>query len=122
MAGSQTDGTNFVVMSKNTQFSQKTYEVSDSFPYGWVNEKWKEGFHVTSLASVNKNRWTVVMSREAPYIEQCVEIDFQYPNDGIQYRWEVGFRITACAASSEQVVVILSISLGRPNNETQDPI
>lgn len=122
MAGSQTDGTNLVIMSKNTQFSQQSYKVSDFFPYKWINKKWKEGFYVTSLASANENRWAVVMSRGAPYIEQCVEIDFQYPSEGIHYRWDAGFRITACAATSEQVALILSIPRRRPNDETQETL
>ena len=121
MAGSH-EGTSLVIMSKNTVYTQQSYKVSDFFPYKWISKKWKEGFYVTSITSAGNNRWAVVMSRGAPYLDQCVEIDFQYPSEGIHYRWDAGFRITSCAATSEQVAVILSIPTRRPNDETQETL
>ena len=121
MAGSQ-EGSSLVVMSKNTPYSQQSYKVSDFFPYKWISKKWKEGFYVTSATSANNNRWAVVMSRGAPYLGQCVEIDFQYPSEGIHYRWDDGYRITSCAATSEQVALILSIPTRRPADETQETL
>jgi hypothetical protein len=44
-------------------------QVSDSFPFKWINKKWKEGFYVTSMAT-SHTRWAVVMSRNAGYIDQ----------------------------------------------------
>jgi hypothetical protein len=76
--------------------------VSDSFPFKWINKKWKEGFHVTSMAT-SHTRWAVVMSRNAGFIDQCVELDFQYPSEGIHRRWDGGFRITSCASTPDQV-------------------
>ena len=64
-------------------------QVSDSFPFKWINKKWKEGFYVTSMAT-SHTRWAVVMSRNAGYIDQCVELDFQYPSEGIHRRWDAG--------------------------------
>jgi len=121
MAGSR-EGTSLVVMSKNTLYSQQSYKVSEFFPYKWIAKKWKEGFYVTSLTSANGNRWAVVMSRGAPYLEQCVELDFQYPSEGIHYRWDAGYRITSCAATADQVALILSIPRNRPNDETQETL
>jgi hypothetical protein len=43
MAGSAT-GSSLVVMSKGTPYTQQSYKVSDSFPFKWINKKWKEGF------------------------------------------------------------------------------
>lgn len=43
--------------------------MSDSFPFKWINKKWKEGFYVTSMAT-SHTRWAVVMSRNAGYIDQ----------------------------------------------------
>ena len=45
-------------------------QVSDSFPFKWINKKWKEGFYVTSMAT-SHTRWAVVMSRNAGYIDQA---------------------------------------------------
>ena len=44
-------------------------QVSDSFPFKWINKKWKEGFYVTSMAT-SHTRWAVVMSRNAGFIDQ----------------------------------------------------
>lgn len=122
MAGSHSEGASLVVMSKNTQYTQQSYKVSEFFPYKWITKKWKEGFYVTSIASANNNRWAVVMSRGAPFMDQCVEIDFQYPSEGIHYRWDAGYRITACAATSDQVALILSIPRKLPTDETQETL
>lgn len=45
-------------------------QVSDSFPFKWINKKWKEGFYVTSMAT-SHTRWAVVMSRNAGFIDQA---------------------------------------------------
>lgn len=52
-----------------TQYSQQSYKVSDSFPFKWINKKWREGFHVTSMATAG-SRWGVVMSRNAGFSDQ----------------------------------------------------
>jgi hypothetical protein len=44
--------------------------VSDSFPFKWINKKWKEGFYVTSMAT-SHTRWAVVMSRNAGFVDQA---------------------------------------------------
>lgn len=121
MAGSG-GGSSLIVMSKNTLYSQQSYKVSDTFPYEWISRKWEEGLYVTSLTSASTNRWVVVMSRGASYIEQCVEIDFQYPSEGIQYRLDAGYRITSCAATADQVAMILSIPTRCPADETQETL
>ncbi|XP_039853809.1 casein kinase 1-like protein HD16 [Panicum virgatum] len=70
-------------MSLETPYSQQSCKVSESFPYKWINKKWKEGFHVTSMATAGY-RWGVVMSRNSRYSNQVVELDFLYPSKGIQ--------------------------------------
>jgi hypothetical protein len=50
---------------------QRYNKVSDSFPFKWINKKWKEGFYVTSMAT-SGTRWAVVMSRNAGFVDQCV--------------------------------------------------
>ena len=72
-----------------TKYLCSTLQVSDSFPFKWINKKWKEGFYVTSMAT-SHTRWAVVMSRNAGFIDQCVELDFQYPSEGIHRRWDAG--------------------------------
>jgi len=59
----------FQMNYEGTQYTQQSYKVSDSFPFKWINKKWREGFHVTSMATAG-NRWGVVMSRNSGYSEQ----------------------------------------------------
>ena len=72
IAGSD-NGSSLVVMSKGTSYSQQSYKVSDSFPYKWINKKWKEDFHVTSMTTAG-NRWGVIMSRNSGFSDQ-VSVD-----------------------------------------------
>ena len=58
-----------LALFSGTPYSQQSYKVSESFPFKWINKKWKEGFHVTSMTTAG-NRWGVVMSRNAGYSEQ----------------------------------------------------
>lgn len=44
-------------------------QVSDTFPFEWIKKKWKEGFHVTSIATAG-SQWAVVMSRGTSYLNQ----------------------------------------------------
>lgn len=92
MTGS-TDFSSLVVMSKGTKFTQQSYKVAETFPFEWIKKKWKEGFHITSLATGGGDKspqWAVVMSRSAGFNEQCIELDFQYPSEGIHRRWDAG--------------------------------
>ncbi|KAG5566191.1 hypothetical protein RHGRI_001956 [Rhododendron griersonianum] len=115
------NGSSLVVMSKGTQYSQQSYKVSDSFPFKWINKKWREGFHVTSMATAG-TRWAVVMSRNAGYSDQVVELDFLYPSEGIHKRWDTGYRITSTAATWDQTALILSIPRRKPGDETQETL
>ncbi|OMP03391.1 hypothetical protein COLO4_10448 [Corchorus olitorius] len=120
IAGS-TSGSSLVVMSKGTQYTQQSYKVSDSFPFKWINKKWREGFYVTSMATAG-SRWGVVMSRNAGFSDQVVELDFLYPSEGIHRRWDGGYRITSTAATSDQAALILSIPKRKPGDETQETL
>ncbi|KAK1390745.1 Casein kinase I [Heracleum sosnowskyi] len=114
-------GSSLVVMSKGTQYSQQSYKVSESFPFKWINKKWREGFHVTSMATAG-TRWGVVMSRNAGFSDQVVELDFLYPSEGIHRRWDAGYRITSTAATHDQSALILSIPRRKPGDETQETL
>ncbi|XP_065861739.1 casein kinase 1-like protein HD16 isoform X1 [Euphorbia lathyris] len=116
-----TNGSSLVVMSKGTQYTQQSYKVSDSFPFKWINKKWREGFHVTSMATAG-SRWGVVMSRNAGFSDQVVELDFLYPSEGIHRRWDNGFRITSTAATFDQAALILSVPRRKPGDETQETL
>jgi hypothetical protein len=58
-----------VFCSPGTQYAQQSYKVSDTFPFKWINKKWKEGFYVTAMATAG-SRWAVVMSRNAGFTSQ----------------------------------------------------
>lgn len=59
-----------------TSYTQQSYKVSDSFPFKWINKKWREGFYVTSMATAG-SRWGVVMSRNAGFSDQVsVSVDW----------------------------------------------
>ncbi|GKV27173.1 hypothetical protein SLEP1_g36375 [Rubroshorea leprosula] len=115
------NGSSLVVMSKGTQYLQQSYKVSDSFPFKWINKKWREGFYVTSMAT-SGGRWGVVMSRGAGFTDQVVELDFLYPSEGIHRRWDNGYRITAIAATPDQAALILSVPRRKPMDETQETL
>lgn len=55
-----------------TQYAQQSYKVSDSFPFKWINKKWREGFFVTAMATAG-TRWAVVMSRNAGFTDQVIK-------------------------------------------------
>ncbi|XP_060966809.1 casein kinase 1-like protein HD16 [Cannabis sativa] len=46
-----TNGSSVVIMSKVNAYTQQSYKVSEFFQYNWINEKLKEGFHVTSMTT-----------------------------------------------------------------------
>ncbi|MQM02845.1 hypothetical protein Taro_035615 [Colocasia esculenta] len=120
------NGNSLVVMSKGkshlcTQYVQQSYKVSDSFPFKWINKKWREGFFVTSMATAG-SRWAVVMSRSAGFSDQVVELDFLYPSEGIHRRWDHGYRITATAATWDQAALVLSVPRRKPADETQETL
>ncbi|WVZ22807.1 hypothetical protein V8G54_001351 [Vigna mungo] len=115
------NGSSLVVMSKGTQFVQQSYKVSDSFPFKWINKKWREGFYVTSMATSGP-RWGVVMSRGAGYSDQVIELDFLYPSEGIHKRWDSGYRITSTAATWDQAAFVLSVPRRKPLDETQETL
>ncbi|GER52110.1 casein kinase I [Striga asiatica] len=119
--GGAANGSSLVVMSKGTQYAQQSYKVSDSFPFKWINKKWKEGFYVTSMAT-SRSRWAVVMSRTAGFSDQVVELDFLYPSEGIHRRWDKGYRITATAATNDQAAFVLSVPRKKPVDETQETL
>ncbi|KAF7145714.1 hypothetical protein RHSIM_Rhsim04G0087400 [Rhododendron simsii] len=116
-----TNGSSLVIMSKGTPYTQQSYKVSEAFPFKWINKKWKEGFHVTSMTTAG-SRWGVVMSRNSGYSEQVVELDFLYPSEGIHRRWESGYRITSMAATADQAAFILSVPKRKIIDETQETL
>ncbi|KAE7999202.1 hypothetical protein FH972_003657 [Carpinus fangiana] len=115
------NGSSLVVMSKDTQYIQQSYKVSDSFPYKWINKKWGDDFYVTAMAT-SGSRWGVVMSRGAGFSDQVVELDFLYPSEGVHRRWDYGYRITATAATWDQAAFVLSVPIKRPIDETQETL
>ncbi|GFQ03235.1 casein kinase i homolog hhp1 [Phtheirospermum japonicum] len=119
--GGAANGSSLVVMSKGTQYAQQSYKVSDSFPFKWINKKWREGFYVTSMAT-SGSRWGVVMSRTSAFSDQVVELDFLYPSEGVHRRWDNGYRITATAATNDQAAFVLSVPRRKPVDETQETL
>ncbi|KAJ0490131.1 hypothetical protein HanHA300_Chr12g0451941 [Helianthus annuus] len=73
----------------------------------WINNKWRERFHITAMATA-RTRWAIVMSRGAGFSDQVMELDF-YPSEGMHKRWDAGYRITLTAATSNQAAFVLSI-------------
>jgi hypothetical protein len=60
-----------LLLLAGTQYAQQSYKVSDSFPFKWINKKWREGFYVTAMATAG-TRWAVVMSRNAGFTDQVI--------------------------------------------------
>lgn len=61
----------FHSLYSGTQYLQQSYKVSDSFPFKWINKKWREGFYVTSMATAG-SKWGIVMSRGANFSDQVL--------------------------------------------------
>ncbi|XP_019093866.1 PREDICTED: casein kinase 1-like protein HD16 isoform X1 [Camelina sativa] len=112
---------NIHILYSGTQYLQQSYKVSDSFPFKWINKKWREGFYVTSMATAG-SKWGIVMSRGACFSDQVVELDFLYPSEGIHRRWENGYRITSVAATWDQAAFVLSVPRRKLTDETQETL
>ncbi|KAG6414502.1 hypothetical protein SASPL_127304 [Salvia splendens] len=115
------NGSSLIVMSKGTPYLQQSYKVSESFPFKWINKKWREGFYVTAMATPG-TRWAIVMSRGAGFSDQVVELDFLYPSEGIHRTWDSGYRITSTAATWDQTALVLSNPRRKPSDETQETL
>lgn len=64
--------TDFILfLYTGTPYLQQSYKVSDSFPFKWINKKWREGFYVTSMATAG-SKWGIVMSRGAAFSDQVL--------------------------------------------------
>lgn len=63
------------LLNVGTQYLQQSYKVSESFPFKWINKKWREGFYVTSMATAG-SRWAIVMSRGAGFSDQVLLLCF----------------------------------------------
>lgn len=63
--------TSIASLNLGTQYLQQSYKVSDSFPFKWINKKWREGFYVTAMATAG-SRWAIVMSRGAGFSDQVL--------------------------------------------------
>ncbi|KAJ1409810.1 casein kinase i isoform alpha [Sesbania bispinosa] len=105
-------------------------KVSDSFPFKWINKKWREGFYVTAMATAG-TRWAIVMSRGAGFSDQVFAFlpmlfidnlcDTEY-FEGIHRRWGNGYRITSTAATWDQAAFVLSVPRRKPADETQETL
>lgn len=58
-----------LILPSGTHYAQQSYKVSESFPYKWINNRWKEGYYVTAMAT-SGSRWGVVMSLGAGFSAQ----------------------------------------------------
>ncbi|KFK37829.1 hypothetical protein AALP_AA3G034600 [Arabis alpina] len=113
------NGKSLVVMSQGTNYTQQSYKITSTFPYTWINKKWKDGFHVTSMAT-SRGRWCVVMSVNSGYFDQVVELDSLHLSERIQRKSECGYIITSMAATSDQTAFILSKPKQKVTDETQE--
>lgn len=57
------------IKNTGTPYLQQSYKVSESFPFKWINKKWREGFYVTAMAT-SGTRWAIVVSRGAGFSDQ----------------------------------------------------
>lgn len=73
-------------MIPGTQYLQQSYKVSDSFPFKWINKKWREGFYVTAMAT-SGSRWGVVMSRGSGFSDQVIFRSFASTT-----KWQYSYR------------------------------
>jgi hypothetical protein len=101
-----------IVMSKGLDYKQ-TYSSVDSVSHNdWINQKWKEGFSITSLAAGDR-RWLVVMSKDVGYTSQTFSNEVtEFPGDFIEGKWGEGYRITSVANTGGKWVVLMTKGTG----------
>lgn len=82
----------------------------------FIDEKWNEGFAITSLTFGN-SAWSVVMSERADDPQQSLQLQDTLPTDYIDTKWSEGFEITGLAFGDNQWVVVMSRGL-EPQRQT----
>jgi hypothetical protein len=102
-----------VVMSKGpgARYTQQSFKTAENYVsvLGWVSEKWRQGFCITSLAaSQHGTRWAVVVSKDADIVAQRIDLDHAYPAEALRLHWAAGFWLTCCTASAGAVAMVLS--------------
>ncbi|CAL5419353.1 unnamed protein product [Camellia sinensis] len=57
----------------HVDYDQRPDVFSESFPFKWINKKWRVGFYVTAMATAG-SRWAIVMSRGAGFSNQVQKL------------------------------------------------
>ena len=95
------------VVSKNTSYTNQTFNQQKDFPATWLNESFKKGFRVTQVAG-DSNSWAVVMSKGSGFGDQ--KVIGPGPLNPTRYAnlRETGYRITALAGYQNSWVMVMS--------------
>ena len=98
----------FVTMAKNTGIEKQTYKYSITWPEEWINEKWMEGYRITTI-SRGKEKWLVVMSKGHDYRMQCYKRDnLSNIKSWIKHNWDKGYYITNAAYDGTMWTIVMS--------------
>lgn len=98
----------FVTMARNTGIGKQTYSYAINWPEKWINEKWKDGYRITSIAR-GKDKWLVVMSKGHDYRMQCYRRDnWSNMKNWIKHNWDRGYYITTATFDGSLWTIVMT--------------
>lgn len=101
-------------MSRNTGYILQTYTSTSMFPAEMVNQKWNEGYRITSIAQ-GDGLFHVVMSNPSGYDKQGWVSADTLPLDYIENMWDNGFAITnLCYGNGKWTFIFSQVIGGSP--------
>ena len=116
-ANADSDGHWVVITSRAEEDVEQRWYVQSIFPKDYIEEKWLDGFDITSLA-YGGGRWTAVMSRGGEDVQQILRTDSDFPRDYIEQGWAEGFDVTNLAYGDNRWAVMMS----RTNEDNQQAL
>ncbi|GAB1429875.1 hypothetical protein MASR2M18_07080 [Ignavibacteria bacterium] len=101
-------------MSRNTGYILQTYASTPTFPAEMVNQKWNEGYRITSVAQ-GDGLFHIVMSNPGGYDKQGWISSDTLPLNYIDNMWDNGFSITnLCYGNGKWTFIFSQIIGGAP--------
>ena len=91
--------------------SSQVWRTSYDFPETYIEERWNEGYGITSVA-YGDALWAVVMSQGTDYYLQAWATRIEFPETYINDRWIEGYYITSLAYGNGLWAVVMSKGTG----------
>jgi hypothetical protein len=95
-----------VVVSQKPVYSHQVRLLSPSFPAVWIEERWKEGYDITTLSG-GKGKWLVVMSKGLGYTQSYGSVS-SLDDQWIKQKLDEGYKITSVDGAMKDWLVVVS--------------